>query len=75
MSIKAGSLDEEDVAKDVSTAIIAFVVSIDTADDCFDVKKSVDIAIIASINVTIFLTSFDCCCITVLSFLIGESNF
>ena len=44
VNINVDSLDEN-VAKNVDIAIIAFDVSIDTVDDCFDVKKNVNSAI------------------------------
>ena len=49
VSIKVDSLDKENIAKNVDIAIIAFVVSIDTADDCFDVEEEINNAITASI--------------------------
>ena len=71
------SLRDKNVAEDVDIAIIAFDVSIDATNDCFDVKKNVCIAIIASIvfdeDVTIFLADFVCCCNSVLCFLTRKS--
>ena len=58
VSINADSLNDENVTKNVNIAIIAFVDSIDTANDCFDVTKNVIIAIIANIDV-IFADSLD----------------
>ena len=39
VNINVNSLDEKNVANDIDIAIIAFDVSIDTTNDCFDVKK------------------------------------
>ena len=58
VSTNVDSLDDEDVTEDVNTAITAFVDSIDTTNDCFDVTKNVIIAITASIDVA-FADSFD----------------
>ena len=44
VNINANSLDEN-VAKNVDIAIIAFDVSIDATNDCFDVKKNENNAI------------------------------
>ena len=58
VNINVDSLAEKNVTKNVDIAIIAFDVEFKTTNDCFDIQKNVNNAIIVDIvfdvNVTIF---------------------